>query len=244
MRRLPFPPLHLPCPRPRPHPHLHTHPQRTFRPPKPTRSPHPATPPQSQPPKITRTTSLPNPPRRAQKADITSLLRFKITLAPAGVSRKILELVKRASISKHVIRTLPSISRTLSALPSGRHTDMGPVIFAFSPSALAQQVPVILECNRVGVSWVFVGEEEDVGGGGVMVVPWMVGSGGKRGGEVEVVVDGKVGEGAKAVAREFNFRDARRVVVGLLEGVRDLDAERGGEEGEGTEGEGEASDFS
>ena len=111
---------------------------------------------------------------------------------------------------------------------------------------MVEHVPVILECNRLGIPWVYVPAsspvEEEVeeggrGGGGekgvvgrtgvgtVMVVPWVASSRGARGEEVM-----QIGEGSKAVAKEFNFRDARRVVVGLLAEAWDLDSDCGEEE--------------
>jgi len=143
----------------------------------------------------------------------------------------------------------------LSTLPSAA-ADVGPVVLALSGggASVVGHVPVILECNRLGIPWVYVpasapagegegegesgGEGGGAGGGGrgvvgrtgvgtVMVVPWVAGA--RGGGEGEVM---HVGEGSKAVAKEFNFRDARRVVVGLLAGARDLDLDCGEEGGE------------
>ena len=132
---------------------------------------------------------------------------------------------------------------------------VGPVVLALSGggASVVGHVPVILECNRLGIPWVYVpasspageeGEGDGGGGGGgggkgvvgrtgvgtVMVVPWVAGA--RAGGEVM-----HVGEGSRAVAKEFNFRDARRVVLGLLAGARDLDLDLDyGEEEEEEEG--------
>lgn len=118
---------------------------------------------------------------------------------------------------------------------------------------MVEHVPVILECNRLGIPWVYVpasspaeGEEVEEGGRGggggggekgvvgrtgvgtVMVVPWVASTRGARGGREEMM---QIGEGARAVAKEFNFRDARKVVVGLLAEAWDLDLDCGEEEG-------------
>jgi len=170
-----------------------------------------------------------------------------------------LELVKRAAASKHLLRGTASVISLLSTLPSPAGDDVGPVVFALSGGggSVVEHVPVILECNRLGISWVYVPAaspvEEEVeeggrgggggGGGGekgvvgrtgvgtVMVVPWVASSRGARRGREEGEEVMPVGEGSKAVAKEFNFRDARRVVVGLLAEAWDLDSDCGEEEG-------------
>ncbi|PUU75466.1 hypothetical protein B9Z19DRAFT_1131228 [Tuber borchii] len=271
MRRLPpnllhlhlhFHPKHLPPPPPPPPlaaaAATITNPQiRTFRQPKTSQNSTITSKSKSLLPRISRTTTPPAaPPLRRQKPGTTNtILRFKITLAPPGVSKKVLELVKRASASKHLLRGTASVISLLSTLPSPAGDEVGPVVFALSGGggSVVEHVPVILECNRLGIPWVYVpasspaegGEEEVVGGRGgwgggrgekgvvgrtgvgtVMVVPWVASSRGARGEEVM-----PAGEGSRAVAKEFNFRDARRVVVGLLAEAWDLDSDCGEEEG-------------
>ncbi|KAG0637101.1 hypothetical protein HOY80DRAFT_1085702 [Tuber brumale] len=231
MRRLP-PRKFL---QPPPHPHHHHH-----RPPPPRwGAPEVSTP---SPPRISRvaapSTLVHHPQPRSRQGSSTRLLRFKITLAPQGVSRKVLELVKRASASKHLLRggtTIQSLLSTLPPVSGGRNGDVGPVILALSCASVVGHVPIIRECNRLGVPWVYVPDSlEGEGGvvgrtgvGAVMVVPWVVGVGvGERGQRQQAEGGGvQVGEGARAVAKEFDFRDARRVVVGLLAETRDLDCE-------------------
>ena len=169
-------------------------------------------------------------------------------------------LLLLAAASKHLLRGTASVISLLSTLPSpAGNDDVGPVVFALSGGggSVVEHVPVILECNRLGIPWVYVPasspveEEVEEGGGGrgggggggekgvvgrtgvgtVMVVPWVASSRGARGGREEGEEVMQIGEGSKAVAKEFNFRDARRVVVGLLAEAWDLDSDCGEEEG-------------